>query len=210
MKHLSSHEIATILHDYYGSLNQGSGSNARLLGWENQTAQERRFGVFASLANPAGKKILDVGAGLGDLEQFLQNLGIVCDYHGTELYGPFYHKLVHRFDRDRIRQVDVFSDPGAYPPECFDAVYCSGPFNLSKYASREFLHHGYNALCALTKATVTVSLLDYRSPTPESTYAYFNPDEVKEMLWRPDFEITLVEGYLPNDFTIHATRLDSD
>lgn len=68
--------------DYYGELATHP-DPARAVGWESAPAQRARFEVAARHIRP-GDRVLDLGAGLGDLGRFLLASGWRGDYLGLE------------------------------------------------------------------------------------------------------------------------------
>lgn len=68
--------------DYYGELAHHP-DPARAVGWESGAAQAARFGVALGHLRP-GDRVLDLGAGLGDLGRFLGAAGWHGEYLGLE------------------------------------------------------------------------------------------------------------------------------
>lgn len=68
--------------DYYGELAHHP-DPARAVGWESGAAQAARFEVVRGHVRP-GDRVLDLGAGLGDLGRFLLATGWRGDYLGLE------------------------------------------------------------------------------------------------------------------------------
>ena len=78
---------ATLVAFYQGHLRDGGydPSNARCLGWTSAERQERRFEVLASLDDLHGLRVLDAGAGFGDLFGWLAARGVRPDYVGADV-----------------------------------------------------------------------------------------------------------------------------
>lgn len=198
--------LQTLLDEYYGQTELCGHDNATRLGWENQQAQRARFSAFADALDLQGRRILDVGAGYGDLYDFLQCRELVCEYWATEMYQPFWRHLAARFGPERILACDILGGDCPLAPGSVDVIYCSGPFNLLPLGTLDYLHRGFDTLADLAREAVVISLLDHRSPAREEPYAYFNPDLLPAELARGDYDIECRSAYLPNDFTLIARR----
>ena len=54
----------------------------------------------------------------------------------------------------------------------------------------------------LTRSTLVFNLLHHRTLGKDKSYAYYNPQQVIELLSPTVARIRLLDDYLPNDFTV--------
>jgi len=71
--------------EYFSSLVDRYGVDARSLDWGSRQSQHLRFSVLAGIGSMQGARILDVGCGLGDFYGWLREPGYECDYHASIL-----------------------------------------------------------------------------------------------------------------------------
>jgi SAM-dependent methyltransferase len=127
---MTSHVDANLEH-YQKQVEKHGVGSIEALSWGSVVSQGVRFQqIRRAFYSLAGKKILDVGCGHGDLYDFL-SLGFNWpkEYVGVELFPPAYHEAVKRLSRyDNVKliqgdflQVDV--------PEV-DIAVLSGTLNL--------------------------------------------------------------------------------
>lgn len=191
------------LHDFYGPKLSAGGPSERQLGWENHQAHIARFRVLARSVDLAGKSLLDVGCGLGDLSKYLAHVGARCSYLGVDILPEMVEAARRHCPGAAFECRDVIADPAGLGRR-FDVVYSTGIFNLSATADMAFLREGFAAFRALAGEAVVVSLLRAGAPGAEDQYRYFDPAEVVAALAHPDWRLELAEGYLRNDFTVIA------
>ena len=60
-----------VIRSYYDDNMQRSEKDHEILGWESKEAQYERFAALADNVDLEGKKLLDVGCGLGNLLEYL-------------------------------------------------------------------------------------------------------------------------------------------
>ena len=72
------------IRDYYLPKLKDEKSDSECLGWENKQAQELRFKVLERVIF-TGASILDVGCGLGNLYDYLNERGYNFEYTGIDI-----------------------------------------------------------------------------------------------------------------------------
>jgi cyclopropane fatty-acyl-phospholipid synthase-like methyltransferase len=175
-----------------------------ILGWESEEAQQTRFDILLSKVDLEGKKLLDVGCGVGNLYEYIKSKNINVKYTGVDILDKMVEKArAKRLDADFIN-IDIFKN-NIFEEKSFDIIYASGIFNLDLGNNTEFLANALDLFFRLSRETVVFNLLSVSSPNKEDRYFYFNPDEVAEilagfsgLLAKTEF----VESYLDNDFTV--------
>lgn len=172
-----------------------------ILDWASPTTQEARFAVLVDHVGLAGKSLLDVGCGLGDLWAYLQRRRVECDYLGVDLLEKMAAAARQRHPEARFQQADIFA-ADAFEPASFDVVFCSGAFNLNLGNNLEFLPQAVARMCRLARQYVVFNLLHRRAAAEEHRYFYYDPRQVREMLTSPVCQVKILDDYLPNDFTV--------
>jgi len=175
-----------------------------VLGWESQEAQNRRFEVLVSNVDIQGKKLLDVGCGLGNLLEFLNKKGIEADYTGVDICDKMIDCVRKKDLNASFHCTDIFKDD-SFEENFFDVVFTSGIFNINLGNNKEFLQKALIKLFSLSNSIVAFNLLHHNSPDREDRFYYFSPDEVEGILKNAPYKlkkVKFVEGYLLNDFTV--------
>ena len=186
----------------------------RTADWSDALAQQIRFAVLGDNVELAGRRLLDVGCGTGDLWAFLRDRDIATDYLGVDLVDKAIAEARRRHPDGRFETVDVFAAgtfapepfdvfaPGGFPAESFDVVFSSGAFNLDVGNNRAFLPVAIARLVELSREVMAFNLLHARTASMYSHCVYWQPDEVRDML--ADFcgRVEIIDDYLPNDFTV--------
>jgi len=172
-----------------------------ILDWASPESQRARFKVLAENVPLAGKSLLDVGCGLGDLWGFLKDQKIAVEYTGVDLVAKMVEAARKRHPDGLFLCTDVFQEE-AFQPGQFDVVFCSGAFNLNLGNNREFLPTAVSRMLELSADQVVFNLLHHRARCGDRRYFYFDPEDVRSLLSSIDCEMRLIDDYLPNDFTV--------
>ncbi len=188
-----------------------------ILDWNSAASQITRFEVLADNVDLCGRKLLDVGCGLGDLLGFLRSRGVSADYTGVDLSSKMIDTARGRLPGGRFMCTDVFADGEAaddaevpFGREAFDVIFCSGVFNLNLGNNDRFIPAAVSRLTELARRYVVFNLLHTRAGDLGRTYVYFHPDEVLAAIRPLGWEIRLIDDYLPNDFTVICRRPPTD
>ena len=173
-----------------------------ILDWSNAASQLARFKVLADNVDLAGKSLLDVGCGLGDLWKFLAQRQISANYTGVDLLEKMIAEAGQRCPGARFVAADIFTGE-AFADERFDVVFCSGAFNLNLGNNLEFIGRAVRRMLELSRRWVIFNLLHERARLPGSSpiYFYSEPEEILELLEPFGCRVRIVDDYLPNDFT---------
>jgi len=173
----------------------------QVLDWEDPASQRKRFLTLTENVPLAGKSLLDVGCGLGDLYAFLRQRGTAAvEYTGVDVLERMVSEARNRHPEGEFFCTDVIGD-AAWRPKGFDVVFCSGVFNLKIGENTALLRRALGRFFAMARETVVFNLLDEKSPDRDERYCYFSQQQVREMLRAFECEVHVVSDYLPNDFT---------
>ena len=178
--------------------------NYDILDWASAESQRARFAVFAREIDLAGKSLLDVGSGLGDLWAYLKARGLYVDYTGVDILKDMVRVAERTHPDARFIQADIFaSEP--FGDRQFDVVFCSGAMNLNLGNNRAFLPTAAARFWGLAREAAVFNLLHTRDAGTDETYFYHDPDDVLGLLSDLPCRIRIVDNYLPNDFTVICT-----
>lgn len=194
----------TIIDHYYNQELKADPESFERLGWESKEAQFERFQILTDYQNIQGKKLLDVGCGLGHLLEHLKTLDLNVDYTGVDILPSMIEEAMKRHEDHSFHCSDIF-DSCPFPTKSFHLIYSSGIFNLNMNNNEEFLMEAVAKFLDLSSETVVFNLLHHKSPGREEKYFYYKPNEVIQRIeeaFPQVMAIELVEHYLKNDFTV--------
>jgi len=193
-----------IIKTYYNEELRKDPEKFERLGWESKEAQFERFSILTDYLDINGKKLLDVGCGLGHLLEHIKQLDLSVEYSGVDILPSMIEEAKGRYDEHVFHCHDLF-EYCPFPSKSFDVLYSSGIFNLNMGNNDQFLKEAVEKFLDLSKETVVFNLLHHHSPDRESKYYYYQPDKVISMIeesFPQVLAIELVEHYLKNDFTL--------
>jgi len=182
------------------------GHHPHALYWSSREVQELRFAKLAEIGIQSGDCLLDVGCGFGDLRSWLLAQGIEVGYSGLDL-SPDLLAEAGRLHPDVIfHHGDLFDL--AVPEHSFDWIFLSGALNEQLHDGGDYARATLARMFALCRKGVALNLLDARhGPTAAAhDLQSFLPQEMVAFCQRLGAQVDLIEGYLPNDFTLHLRR----
>ena len=172
-----------------------------ILDWEDQESQFCRFEVLVRKADLAGKSLLDLGCGVGDLCLFLQQKEIDLSYTGVDILEKMIDEAKRRYPPGRFIKADLLKE-NPFGDERFQITFCSGIFNLETGNNEILLDSFLKRLQDLTTETVVINLLSLASRDQQDRYHYFDPDRVQKKAGSLYSHVEIEDGYLSNDFTL--------
>ena len=178
--------------------------NYDILDWASAESQQARFAVLVREIDLAGKSLLDVGAGLGDLWAFIKARRLGVDYTGVDLLDEMVRVAERMHPDARFVQADIFADD-MFEDRRFDVVFCSGVLNLNLGNNHKFLPIAAARMLHLANEAAVLNLLHVRQAGRDKTYFYYDPADVVDLLRPLGCRLQLIDDYLPNDFTIICT-----
>ena len=183
-----------------------------ILDWAGPETQVRRFEILAENVALAGRSLLDVGCGLGDLVSFLDRRGIDVNYTGVDVVEQMIARARELHPSRRFMCANFFNNPSALGGteekikkfDLFNIVFCSGALNLDLGNNLEFVKTALVAMLCRTRESLVVNMLHARVPVGEPQYFAYDPDYILSILQPLCREVRLIDDYLPNDFTVIA------
>lgn len=178
-----------------------------ILDWASSETQRKRFDVLIDRVDLAGRGLLDVGCGLGNLWGYLKERRIPARYTGVDILAKMVRAARRRYPDAQFVCADIFGDD-AFEPDSFDVVYCSGAMNLDLGNNLGFIARAAQRFLHIARHQAVFNLLHRRaSDGPPGPYFYTDPVEVQPLLRGLPCEADFVDDYLPNDFTVVCTKL---
>jgi SAM-dependent methyltransferase len=173
-------------------------------GWRSRKNQELRFQALAGIGDLSGKRLLDLGCGLGCLYGYLVGSGWKGDYTGIDLLGPMVRKARARFPGVEFERRDILRDP---PLRTWDYVLINGVFNHKFRDNWTWIEAMVRGALSVAEKGVAFNLLDREAGWMDPDLFYVSPSEALERasLWSGG-KARSVQGYLPEDFTLHLTK----
>ncbi|MFP4139957.1 MAG: class I SAM-dependent methyltransferase [Phycisphaerae bacterium] len=178
-----------------------------VLDWACASSQQARFEVLVSNVDLAGRSLLDVGCGLGDLWGFLKSHDVAVDYTGVDLLPRMVAEAQRRHPDGTFVTRDLFTDPAPTDLQR-DVVFCSGMFNLNVGNNLDFVPGAIDRFFELARTHVVFNMLHWRATAEPERYFFYKPEWVTDLLADRPCEVRVLEDYLPNDFTVIATLKD--
>ena len=196
-------ERKRIVSDHYEPLLNRYSRGHEILDWESRESQTKRFDVLIDNVELSGKKLLDVGCGIGDLYGYLTDKGFAADYYGIDILPKMIDRAREIYPDGRFFTGDIFKESN-FSKKQFDIVFCSGIFNLNMGDNESFLKEALPVFFAHAKSRVVFNLLDPGHYVQSSKYFFFDHKAVLHWIREYTDKATCITGYIPNDFTIIA------
>ena len=194
-----------IIKNYYEPHINDDIPDYQILGWESREAQFQRFQILTDNIELNGKKILDVGCGLGNLLEHLKEIHEEPEYTGVDILKNMVEKARQSHKGYNFFHLDIFAEKH-FNNNQFHTIYSSGIFNINMGNNHDFLYDAIILFLKLVEKNIVFNLLHHNSPDKDETYYYFSPDQVVKMIEDMNNEslksIKIMEHYLKNDFTI--------
>jgi SAM-dependent methyltransferase len=166
--------------------------------------QRMRFAVFTEMNDVAGKSVLDVGCGLGDLWLYLQHRRMNCEYVGFDISSEMVRRCRERFQGVRFESGNILEWDAGHQ---FDYVVSIGIHNKPR------VDHGLEVLDKITRrqfelcrVAAHLSLLTDRYDGFGRDIQSWTAERVLSMALTITPYVVLRHDYLPNDFSLTLYR----
>ncbi len=170
------------------------------VGWRSRQNQELRFQTLTQIGDLEGKRILDLGCGLGCFYGFLKGKGWKGDYNGIDILGMMVKKAKKRFPGTLFEQRDILKDPLA---EKWDYVLINGVFNHKVRDNWGWMEVMVPQAFAASGMGLAFNLLNVEGGWLDSELFYANPRTLEEKVkvWSKG-KYKIIKGYLPEDISV--------
>lgn len=187
--------------DFYESALKMYGTDPRSVHWAGEETQKVRFEVLNKVANLNGKRVLDVGCGLGDLYKFFITNEIPVDYTGIDIVPAFIARARERFPGATFIVADVFS-----VNEQYDYVLASGALNFAVAGGKEYYFLMIKKKFECSQSGLAFNMLNKAEHSNDETYISYDVDEVVVYCKTLTDKVVVVADYLPWDFTVYMYK----
>ena len=167
------------------------------LAWNDRESQEIRFQQFLALGDFSRASVLDVGCGRGDLKAFLEARFSEVDYTGIDLVPEFLASAQQRFGHQGQW---LLGDVATGDISKVDYVLVSGTLNY-RFDEPEQIFQSIERLWQLSAKGIGFNLLKKVEQRSAILQGY-TPEIIVRFCESLSAKVTLMEGYLENDFTL--------
>lgn len=173
---------------------------AWLCGWSDKKNQYTRFDILTKIGIKSGDAVLDIGCGGGELTQYFKEKKIKVEYTGIDI-NPHYLQIAQsRYPKSKFFKSngwDLISSD-------YDWAIASGVFTLETDVTYLLWYVGF-IMERLVRKGFAFNLLN--DTAPEGLVKYDSKSVLQALEERfPNYKIEVVDGYLPDDFTIYVKK----
>lgn len=182
----------------------------QVLDWESKEAQELRFKTLIEYFNMESSILLDVGCGLGNLAEYLDNKNIKLYYIGIDIMPEMIERAKAKTFKNinpQFMSLDFFNNNDIKKE--FDYIYSSGIFNLNLGNNDKFLKDAIKLFLTAARKGVCFNLLDISGKEKYGDkYYYYEKEDIlkttEEILKSLNikYNLNISDEYLSNDFSV--------
>ena len=182
----------------------------QVLDWESKEAQELRFKTLIEHFNMESSILLDVGCGLGNLAEYLDNKNIKLYYIGIDIMPEMIERAKAKTFKNinpQFMSLDFFNNNDIKKE--FDYIYSSGIFNLNLGNNDKFLKDAIKLFLTAARKGVCFNLLDISGKEKYGDkYYYYEKEDIlkttEEILKSLNikYNLNISDEYLSNDFSV--------
>ena len=183
---------------------------------QSKLSQLKRFEKMLELGDFNGKRLLDVGCGLGGFYGFLREKCIACDYSGIDINPGMITAAKEKYpeNQDKFFVFDILEKRMDETFETldyvFDYVIAVGPLNL-KFETNHNLNFTIGLMKEMYRLAVTGSAISMTSSftkKPNEETFYYDPAAVLSETAKFCTNVKIDHTYLPHDFAIFCYKRD--
>jgi ubiquinone/menaquinone biosynthesis C-methylase UbiE len=209
MGHLSEDEIGRVVRTYERRLAE-HGFDVAALKSGGLGKQFVRHTTHARIFDLNGRRIVDIGCGIGMFYRFLKNSNVnIEDYIGVDIVEPFLEYNRQTYPEAKFVNLDIFRDPIESLQS--DVVFMSQIFN-ARYETSDneaIARAAVERFFTVAREGVVIdfmsSYVDYR----EAQHHYFEPDTMLRFAKGLTPYVALHHDYLPFEFTLVLRKAPS-
>ncbi|MCS6913199.1 MAG: class I SAM-dependent methyltransferase [Myxococcales bacterium] len=169
--------------------------------WGSEESQRIRYDVFRRYLPIAGRSLLDVGCGFGDLHGYLEAQGIrPARYLGVDLDARIVEAARRRRPQAQFQVLDLLVEDPPFRP---DLIVASGIMAVGFDGYEDYVLRILRRFHALCKEGFALNFLSTCTRSPDPRSRYVDPAWLLGLFQREvDWRCVLVHDYRPNDFTL--------
>ncbi|MCX6580703.1 MAG: class I SAM-dependent methyltransferase [Candidatus Aminicenantes bacterium] len=176
---------------------------------QSELSHMKRFEKILELGDFNGKRLLDVGCGVGGLYRFLKEKGIDCDYSGVDINPGMIASAREKYpeNKDKFFLFDILEKQMT---ETFDYVIAVGPLNLvfETLRNMDFTLRLMKEMYRLAIVGSAISMTSSFTRKPNDETFYYDPAAVLSETAKFCVNVKIDHTYLPHDFTIFCYKSD--
>lgn len=199
-------EKATIVHYHRHRMEEHEGGTVEALGYRNLKSQTRRFEALTSAFDLNGSTVLDVGCGHGDLKGFLDRRFHDFCYVGIDQMAEFVTQARTCYGQRPECYFCIADFTAAEMPRA-EYVFASGLLGY-RCADSGFYFEMIQKLYAAAEKALAFNMLDGRVFPDHPLLVGHDPIVVEQYCRRLAPNVSVVQGYLDDDFTILMHKAD--
>ena len=189
----------------YRQLLDEHGQSHKTLNWGSREGQRLRFKILAGIGSLEGKRILDVGCGLGDFAGWLAQNDIKVDYTGLDLTPELVEQARKNYPDLKFVQGSIL-DESLLRDQQFDFVFASGIFYTYSADGDAWLKAAVARMWSLCKEGVSFNSLSAWAENCEKDEYYADPPATLAYCGTLTSWVAMRHDYHPRDFTIYLLR----
>ena len=173
--------------------------------WNNEFTQYTRYKILTQIGDLNGKKILDVGCGLGDFSFYLRSKFRDILYKGIDITSKMIENAKIKYPLEDF----IFAEIDDLGKEKFDYSFAAGVFSLKIPNYKQKYFQVIKSMYEISKIGVAFNMLNINGHPNDETFASYDPHDIEKTCKKFAARTKLILGYLPQDFTIflyHSTK----
>lgn len=186
------------------------GGHSKALKWEHAGAKHQRMRHLTGELNFAGKTVLDVGCGFGDVIWIIGKRTKNFDYTGVDIIPEFVETAKKRYPEHRFLVGDYFAKS---LEEDFDIVLCSGALNSNVEDNIGWRKRAIATMWEHTKRALSFNMSGSH-PQPENKEGsqtwYADSLEILKYCLSLSRKVILLHHYHSTDFTVILFKKTKD
>jgi SAM-dependent methyltransferase len=180
-------EIKAVCRRHYEDKLLQYGDSPQGVNWADADSQRLRFQVLSEVGNLNGKKIYDVGCGLGHLVEFLAERGVNCEYVGSDISPQMIQKAKQRLPQAQLYVADILNN---VTPDWMraDYLFASGVFYVKAtndhHAWQKFVEAMLLRMFDLAERAIAFNMLTSYVDYKDSNLFYLSPADTLDFCIR--------------------------
>lgn len=213
IKTMSYEDKNKLLSDYKSRYHE-YGYSPKTLGWD-KGKQNIRFDVLTSQWDLNNKRILDVGCGFGDLNNYFRNNGFDnYEYVGVDIVDDLIEEAKERNSHNGKAEITYICDDFLKfeTEDSFDYVISSGAFNRKFFGELDnyiFIENCMDKSLRLCGGGIAFDFLSDKVDYKYEHTFHSSPEKILEMAYKRSRNVMLRNDYMPFEFSIFIFKDDS-
>lgn len=176
---------------------------------QSKLSHEKRLNKMLEIGNLSGKKLLDVGCGLGAFYTHAKKSGIDLDYTGFDINEAMLEgaRKNNPAISSSFKKIDIIEEKVS---ETYDYVISVGPLNLflDNETNYTMTFKMMDSMFNICKTGFALSMTSIHSRKKNNDTFYYDPEVITRHISKYCNNFRLDHSYLPHDFTIFCFRSD--